>query len=146
METLVNCEIVADIRLVWNILGGDQYFIIYFEDSNKTKKKLVFSEVWDMRYSIESGYRERGDNFIRDVREESSMYIIKNSEYLKYFERQAVVPFPMGGIENYIIFDRVDTIVEFLASKKPELVELDKDSFEYHEYFKPLGKAKGRSR
>jgi hypothetical protein len=50
--------------------------------------------------------------------------VVKDSEYLKYFEKQSEGVFPMDGIRHFILFDAVDTGIEILASYDPVLVEL----------------------
>ena len=124
MEKLKNCEILIDIEHIENISGGDQKFEILFSTKKRDKHKLKFNYVWDMRYSIENGYIERGSKFVRDEEQESSILIVEDSEYLKYFKSQISGTLPIDELKNYILFDAIDTVVEILALDPPILEKM----------------------
>lgn len=124
MERLINCNIVVDIEKIEKISGGNQFFEIYFEDPNKTKYKIIFDFVWDIRSSIENAYIERASNFFHAEREKSSILMIENSKYIKFFEEQVSGTRPVREIKDYIISDSVDTVIEVLTIKEPVLVKI----------------------
>jgi hypothetical protein len=124
MEKLVNCNIIINIESIEMISGANQYFEMVFLSSEETKYKIVFDFVWDLRYSIENGYIDRASKFLHEAGEKSSVLMIENSEYVKYFESQVSGTRPTEGIRDYILFDSVDTVVEVLTIKEPALVKV----------------------
>lgn len=84
----------------------------------------MFDFVWDMRCSIENAYIDRSTKFLHSERERSSILIILNSKYVKYFEQQSSGTRPIDQLKNYILYDSVDTVVEILSIKEPELIQL----------------------
>jgi hypothetical protein len=91
---------------------------------NKVKQKIIFDNAWDMRYSTENGYIDRGSKFIHDEKQKSSILVIENSEYTRYFANQVSGTRPVDDIKNYILFDAVDTVVEFLTIKEPKIAPI----------------------
>ena len=124
METLINCDIMIDIELIEMISGRNQSFEVKFLTKDKTKYKLAFDWVWDLRYSIENGYIDRFSKFIRGVEQESSVLLVENSKYIKYFESQVSGTRPVNDLKNYIIYDTVDTVIEVLTAKEPKLLRI----------------------
>lgn len=124
MEKLINCNIIIDIESIEMVSGANQYFEIVFLTSEKTKYKIIFDFVWDLRYSIENGYIDRASKFLHEEREKSSVLMIENSEYVKYFESQVSGTRPTESIRSYILFDSVDTVVEVLTIKEPVLIKI----------------------
>ena len=124
MEKLKNCEIIIDIGVIENISGGNQEFDILFSTKTGEKFKLSFRYVWDMRYSTENGYLDRGTKFVREEEQKSSILLVENSEYLKYFENQVSGTLPVDELKNYILFDAIDTVVEVLSLDPPVFVAL----------------------
>ena len=125
MEKLVNCDIIIDIESIEMIAGANQFFEVIFLTKDKVKYKIVFDFVWDMRYSIENGYIDRDSKFIRNTEYKSSVLLVENSDYVKYFENQVSGTRPTDNIKNYILFDVIDTVVEFLTIEKPILVKME---------------------
>lgn len=124
METLVNCNIIVDIELIEKIVVKEQTCEITFSAVDKVKYKVVFNSVWDCRYAIENAYIDRGSKFLHNERKKSSILLVKDSEYIKYFEKQVSGTRPTWELKNYIIFDKVDTVVEVLALSEPKIVKL----------------------
>lgn len=124
METLINCNLILNIEMIENISGGNQYYEILITTEDKSKYKLVFDYVWDFRYSIENGYIDRFTKFHREAKEKSSILLVENSEYIRYFEKQVSGTLPTEDIKNYILSDSVDTVIEVLTLKEPMLVKL----------------------
>ena len=124
MERLVNCNIIIDIEHIEMISGGDQYFEIMFSTRDKEKYKLVFDFVWDMRYAIDNGYIDRFSKFVRAINQNSSVLLIQDSEYIKYFENQVSGTRPVDELKNYILYDTIDTVLEILSVKEPILVKI----------------------
>jgi hypothetical protein len=124
MEKLINSDLIIDIECIEMISGANQCFEIVFVANDKTKYKIAFDFVWDMRYSIENGYIDRASKFLHTEKEKSSVLLIENSEYVKYFEKQVSGTRPIDSIKNYILFDSIDTVVEVLTIKKPVLTKI----------------------
>lgn len=124
MEKLENCKFIIDIETIDRIMSGNQLYEIYFTSTNKIKYKFVFNFVWDFRCSIENAYIDRFTKFCHNEKEKSSILLIKNSNYVKYFEKQVSGTRPINEIKNYILFDRVDTIIEVLTLEEPVLIKI----------------------
>ncbi len=124
MEKLENCEFIIDIETIDRIMSGNQLYEIYFTSTDKIKYKFVFNFVWDFRCSIENAYIDRFTKFCHNEKEKSSILLIKNSNYVKYFEKQVSGTRPINEIKNYILFDRVDTIIEVLTLEEPVLIKI----------------------
>ena len=65
---MINCNIVIDIESIEMVSGANQYFEMVFLTSEKTKYKIIFDFVWDLRYSIENGYIDRASKFLHEER------------------------------------------------------------------------------
>lgn len=124
MELLENCGIIVDINCIDKILAGNQRCEVFFTSANKTKYKIIFDFVWDFRCSIENAYIERSSKFCHKEKKKSSILLINNSNYIKYFEEQISGTLPISKLKNYILFDSVDTIIELLTLKEPVLMEI----------------------
>ena len=124
MEKLVNCKIVIDIEHIERITGGDQFFEIFFTTQDKGECKIVFDNVWDMRYSIENGSLDRFSKILRAVEQKSGVLLIENSEYIRYFERQVSGTRPTDKLKNYILYDAIDTVIEILSIREPTLFRI----------------------
>ena len=124
MESLVNCGIIVDIECIDKILAGNQMCEVFFTSTNKIKYKIIFDFVWDFRCSIENAYIDRYSKFCHKEKKKSSILVINNSNYIKYFEEQVSGTLPISELKNYILFDAVDTIVELLTLKEPVLMEI----------------------
>ena len=124
MESLENCGIIVDIECIDKILAGNQMCEVFFTSTNKIKYKIIFDFVWDFRCSIENAYIDRFSKFCHEEKKKSSILIINNSNYIKYFEEQVSGTLPISELKNYILFDAVDTIVELLTLKEPVLMEI----------------------
>jgi hypothetical protein len=125
MEKLVNCPIVLDIDSIDNITGANQLYEIMISTKSKEKYKFVFDFVWDIRISIENGYIDRFSKFIRSAKQASSILLVENSEYIKYFENQISGTLPVDRLKNYILFDVIDTVIEVLTVKEPTLIKMN---------------------
>ncbi|MDE7367988.1 MAG: hypothetical protein K2N24_11595 [Lachnospiraceae bacterium] len=123
MEKLVNCYIVVEIESINKISGGNQYYEIIFSSPDKTRYKITFDCVWDIRCSIENAYIERSSHFLHGEKEKSSILLIENSNYVKYFEKQVSGTRPIEELKNYILFDSVDTVIELLTIKEPVITQ-----------------------
>lgn len=123
MERLINGDVIVDIDLIELISGGNEYFEVTYSTKEKEKYKIVFDSVWDMRYSIENASIERFCRFRECLPEgiiDSGVYIVEDSEYIKYFERQVDGTMPIGELKHYIIRDSVDTTLDILTTKEPK--------------------------
>ncbi len=49
---------------------------------------------------------------------------MENSEYIKYFEQQVSGTLPVDKLKEYIIFDKVDTVISALAFEDPEVKDI----------------------
>jgi len=126
MEKLINCEIIIDIEIIDNITGANQCFEISFTGKNKKKYKVFLNKVWDMRYSIENASIDRWFHFRQNLQEDlihNSVYMVINSEYIKYFEHQISGTYPIDKLKHYIFFDNTDTTLDVLTLEKPVMSE-----------------------
>ena len=125
MEKLVNCEFCVEISSIDKICGGNQFYEVFFTDMSGTKQKLTFDFVWDIRCSIENAYISRSTKFSHCEEKESSILLVQDSDYLRYFEEQVSGTRPTDEIKDYILFDQIDTVVELLTTGLPILTPID---------------------
>ncbi len=116
-------KIEAQIELIDFFIGGNQELTVYFTDKQKNKWILYFDLVWDFRYAVENAFIDRCSHMEKNkTREEySSIYLVENSEYIKYFENQISGSLPTDELKHFLIFDQTDTALEILTTKKPVL-------------------------
>lgn len=128
MQRLVNCEFILDILDIQNISGANQDFEIAFVTTDEKKYKFVFSGVWDMRYSMEIANVERFCRFREHLPTdliENGIYVVEDSEYIKYFGSQVLNAYSTNELMHYVIIDWTDTILDLLVNgDKPTLVPL----------------------
>ena len=124
MEKLENCNIVIDIESIDKISGGNQTYEVFFISKENIKYKIIFDFVWDIRCSIESAYIDRSSKFCHNERQKSSVLLMKDSDYIKFFEDQVSGTRPVDEIKNYILFDSIDTVIEVLTLKEPVLKKI----------------------
>ena len=127
METITNWGDTVDIEIIENISGANQYFEIMFSSHDKKKYKFILKDVWDMRYSIENASIDRFCEFrkrLPDGIADNGVYVVKNSEYIKYFEHQVSGTRPVDELKHYIIVDVIDTVIDILTPEKPILVPM----------------------
>ena len=122
METLVDSNLILEIEYINEISVKDQCLKMWITLSDKTKCILFFDYVWDFRYSIENACFLRMSELCHKEKEKSSVLMITNSEYIKYFERQVLGTRPISELKNYIVYDKVNTVVELLALKPPKVM------------------------
>lgn len=127
MQSLKNCEMILDIWHITNIMGGDQAFEVTFLNEAKEECKLVFERgVWDMRYSIENASIDRFCKFRECLPMgliDNSLYVVEDSEYIKYFEQQVCGTRPDGELKHYLLIDKIDTTLDILSWKDPIVVK-----------------------
>jgi len=127
MESLMNCEITLDIDLIENISGGNQTYEISFSAKDNLKYKLIFRHAWDMRCSIENASIDRFCEFRRYLPEDlidNNIFLVKNSDYIKYFETQVSGTRPIDALKHYILYDNVDCTIDVLTIEEPTLLKL----------------------
>ena len=127
MENIANCEIVMDIDMIENISGANTFFEVVFSTKDKTKYKFIFERVWDMRYSIENASIDRWSQFRTCLPKgliHNNIYLVQDSEYIKYFEHQISGTYPTNELKHYILHDNVDTTLDVLTLEKPVLVKI----------------------
>ncbi|MGI6668348.1 MAG: hypothetical protein ACOX4M_02600 [Acetivibrionales bacterium] len=128
MEKLKNCNIVIDIEEIELISGANQEFEVLLMTKDKKKYKIVFNYV--LGYEIlnrKCFYIDRFCNFRKNMSEnliDNSIFIVENSEYVKYFKNQVSGTIPVDNITHYILFDKVDTIIDVLTAKEPILLSI----------------------
>ena len=116
-------KVKIQIELIDYFVGGNQELKVFFTDKEKNKWILYFDLVWDFRYAIENAFIDRcyhmEQNKTRTVY--SSIYIVEDSEYIKYFENQISGSLPTDELKHFLIFDEIDTGLEILTTKEPVL-------------------------
>lgn len=120
LEILTNCDLLLDIELIECIISKDGLLEIYTVLNDKTPCVIYFDAVWDYRCSIEAACIERFSGFLRNTNHNSSILIVNNSEYVKYFTLQSSGTRPTAALVEYIVFDKVDCVISVLSENKPE--------------------------
>jgi len=127
MERIKNCDIIMDIEMIDNVLGGNRYFEVLLTAKDTTRYKIIFSRVWDLRWSVENASIMRWSHFRTCLPEgliHNSVYVVEDSEYIKYFEHQITGTYPTHDITHYLLHDAIDSTLDVLAVNKPELVKI----------------------
>ncbi len=128
MENLTNYKYNLYIHEICSVCGGNQKFeVLFTSKADKCRYKLLLNHVYDMRYSIENGYIERFYQLRKNSSEgieDNDLYVIENSEYIKFFHKQSSYTRDTDQLTNYIICDEIDTVLEFISSDEPILVKL----------------------
>lgn len=128
MEKLTNCNLILDIEIIESVSGGNQSFEVVFFTTDKEKYKLIFELVWDMRYSVENASIERFCEFRKHLPDgiiDNGIYVVENSDYIKYFQYQVSETLPVDELKHYILCDRVDTTLDVLVDRNdPILIPL----------------------
>ena len=122
MEILVNCDFIVDVECIEKITGGNRTYQIEFKTSDGKSYLLDFPNVWDIRCMIENACFDR--KFCHQEQFKSRILLVQNSTYMEYFKRQISGTYPTDGLKDYLIYDKVDTIVEVLAIEDPTLTEI----------------------
>ena len=126
METWVCYDkIDVDIEWIQQFCGGDGECSLFFLDRGGRKGRLRFPGVYDFRYAIENAFIGRSMNLSGN--KDTGFDIVEDSEYIKYFERQAGDTIPTDDVRHYVVFDKTDTGIEILACGEPSLTWLDED-------------------
>lgn len=128
MEKLTNYKYTLNIEHICSVSGGDQRFeILFISKADGCRYKLIFDPVLDMRYSIENGFIERFHRFRQNLPSniiDNSLYVVRDSDYIKFFHEQSSHTREDVSLTDYIICDEIDTVLELLSSKEPVLVKL----------------------
>lgn len=120
----------VEIEFIDHFVGGNQELRVFFTDEqraiegeNTEKYELFFDSVWDFRYSIENGFIGRCPEMdhIGSRAVYTSIYLVENSKYIKYFEQQVSSTRPIDDLKHFIIFDGIDTGIEVLSNAEPIL-------------------------
>ena len=128
MEKLLNYDIIIDIEMITKLSGANRIFEVEFLAADHRHLKMIFEDVWDLRYAIENGYIDRFVEFRKNLDShliDNSTYIVENSEYIKYFENQSSGTLPTELITDYIVCDTTDTAIEILSTLPPKLIAID---------------------
>ncbi len=121
MESLSNCHLLIDIEFIEQVLSKDGLLEIHLVLVGKKSCVIYFDRVWDYRCSIEAACIARFANFIRKSDSNSSILIVNDSEYIKYFISQSFGTRPTNSLVEYIVFDKVDTVISVLSEKEPKI-------------------------
>ena len=117
-----------EIELIDRFEGGNQRLWVYFTDTEKKKWVLFFDFTWDFRYAIEFAFIGRCYNMEKNRARDGfrSVYLVEDSEYIKYFANQAAGTVPTDTLKHFLIFDQIDTGLEILTPDEPVLYPDDK--------------------
>ncbi|MCL2056921.1 MAG: hypothetical protein FWH02_06860 [Oscillospiraceae bacterium] len=127
MQKITPYHLKIDIEEIEYISGPNPCFEIYFAATDKRKYKLIFDNVWDLRYSIEITSVERFIHFRENSpewTEDNGIYLIEDSDYIKYFTEQTFGAYPTDELKHYLVHDAIDTILDILGNREPLLVRL----------------------
>ena len=122
MENSINCNIIVKIDSIDKLESSDQNCEIYITTIGGAKAKIVFKQVWDCRFAIENAFRDRASKIIHHEHEKSSVLLITDSKYIRYFEKEVSGTRPIRRLKDYILFDNIDTVVEILSNEEPVLI------------------------
>ena len=126
MQRLKNYELILDIELIEEFHFKSQLDIEYLS-KDKERFMLSFEDVWDMRYSIEEASIERFFQFRKCLPKgivENGIYLVEDSDYIKYFEEQVSGTRPIEELKHYIVQDPYETLIDVLTEEKPKLVKI----------------------
>lgn len=127
MEKLKNGKIIINIDYIKNISGIAGYFEVELLTDDKIEYKMILNHAWDFRVSIENASIDRFCEFRKNLPDdiiENSIYIVENSEYIKYFENQVSGTRPIEFLSHYIICDKIDTTIDVLSEVDPILIKI----------------------
>ena len=135
MEKVLNCGINICIHCIDYISGANREFEVLFEEwddryigyehrDKRTRYKMILKNVLDMRYSIENASIVRFSKMTRAHTEKSSIFLIEDSEYIKYFTHQVSFTYPTDKLKHYIIVDRTDTTLDVLTETIPVIEKI----------------------
>lgn len=128
LEKLVNYRYTLDIQEIYNICGDNRKFeVMFISKTDGCRYKLIFDDVFDMRYSIENGFIGRFYQFKKNLPKKikvNSIYVVKKSEYIKFFHEQSDHTLETASLKDYIVCDEIDTVLEILSSEDPVLIKL----------------------
>ena len=135
MEKVLNCGIFIDIDLIHHISGANREFEVLFTERDeryidikhsdkRARYKMILKDVWDMRYSIENASLDRFSKMTKAWTEKSSIYLIEDSEYVKYVSHQVSFTYPTDKLKHYIIVDHTDTTLDVITEKIPVIEKI----------------------
>ncbi len=127
MEQLMNTELILDIEEITAFRGGDEWFEIDYLTKEKEAYRLSFSWVWDVHYSIENGFIDRFYRLRMNLQNDiidNGIYIVIDSEYIKRFANEISGTRPLDDLKDYIISDRMNTVIELLTCRNPVLARI----------------------
>jgi len=115
-------KIEIQIKMIERFEGGNRDIKVFFKDDNDSVWMLSFDHVWDFRYAIENAFIDRCFKIrMNYVEEHKSIYVVEDSDYIKYFENQVSGSVPVNELKHFLIFDKFDTGLEILANVEPTL-------------------------
>jgi hypothetical protein len=111
--------------MIEHIIGGNRGFDIIATTQDKKTIKISFDHVCDFRYAIENAWIVRYADFNKKhVHHNSSILLVKNSEFIEHYAKHACGTMPIDTIKDYLINDSVDAAVEVLTDSDPVVTEL----------------------
>jgi len=129
MQKLANCEFIINIERIEHLFIEGLRLEIVFSTTDKKRHKFIFDGVLDIRCSIENASIDRFCEFRKCLTGgiiDNSVYVVEDSEYIKYFEHQVSGTHSIDELNHYIVSDNLDTIVDILVDrKKPTIIPHD---------------------
>lgn len=129
MDKVINSEFLYHILVITDISGENQLFTITFKTKDKEMYKLVFDNVYDLRYSVENANIDRFAEIENRDNVTSSICIFENSSYIEAY-RDTSLEFTYGIVDklmHYVITDFTDTVVDILTTRKPKLEKIENE-------------------
>lgn len=118
-EQLNNCEIEINISEIESITYSDQELKICFLSKENKKFTLLFDYVLSFRCSVEDGCIKRFSEFNKIAENESSVLKVEESKHVEWFKEQSFGVRSCEKIEEYIVYDNVDTVLEVITTQPP---------------------------
>lgn len=127
MEKTINTEIILNITKIKRITVEDGKSIVLVDSKEYGVVEIIFENVWDCRYTIENGIIDRGASIVHEEKVKNSIYEVKESRYIDYFEKQVSGTRPIDMLKDYILYDEIETVFEVLTNDKPHLRKIEED-------------------
>jgi len=114
-------QLNIDIYEITSYVGSITRATINFTTEDKSQHTLFFENVLSLKYTTENGFINRFYNVPSGVLGSNSIYIVKDSEYLKNFEYEVSGTIPTDDVRHFLVLDSIDTGIEILTTHDPIL-------------------------
>ena len=126
MERLIRLNEFPEVQEITSALVLESEAKIYFDDFENNKYELHFPIVYDFRQCVEVAFIARKFEFYEDSNIKFALYRVENSEMIKKFisDSDGAYGQNAGDFHHYIIFDSIDTHIEIISTKVPQILKI----------------------